>query len=115
MAVALHYLPAQHELLQAFQLSYAELSKLFYQTAKSLAQRHVAESRVYTLDLVELLLIRTHYLYLVKTDTEELWQLTGELIITGTAMGLHRDPGQWHMSRDRTCFPLLPLQQAHPS
>jgi hypothetical protein len=53
------------------------------------------------LELVELLLLRTHYLTLAKRDTEEIWSIKGELVTIGTAMGLHRDPGQFKISKDR--------------
>ncbi|KAI9455408.1 hypothetical protein F5148DRAFT_1324980 [Russula earlei] len=68
MAVTLHYLPSGHELLP--------------------------ESRAYTMDLIELLLIRTHYLALSTVDSEEAWRVKGELVNMATAMGLHRDPGK---------------------
>ena len=62
-------------------------------------QRHrnsaAAGERVkeYTLDLMELLLIRCHYRTLAKKESEDIWAGAGELVTIGMAMGLHRDPG----------------------
>lgn len=46
------------------------------------------------------MLIRTHYLTLSKNESEEIWSIRGELVAIGTAMGLHRDPEKWKMSRE---------------
>lgn len=62
--------------------------------------RYRAESRQLSLELVELLLIRTHYLTLSKNESEEIWSIRGELVSIGTAMGLHRDPDKWRMHRE---------------
>jgi hypothetical protein len=62
--------------------------------------RHRAESRTYTLELVECLLIRCHYLTLNKTDSEEIWAICAELVSMGLAMGPHRDPNRWKMSKE---------------
>jgi hypothetical protein len=100
MAVAVYYLPIGHHLLQDFPETHNELGHRFYDVMRTALSRHQAESRTYTLDLVELLLIRCHYLTLSKTDSEEIWTVKGELLTIGTAMGLHRDPVKWRMSRD---------------
>jgi len=52
------------------------------------------------LDYVELLLVRCHFHTICKTDTEEIWSVRGETISVALAMGLHRDPGRWNMSRE---------------
>jgi len=52
------------------------------------------------LELVECLLIRCHYLTLSKTDSEETWAVRAELVSMGLAMGLHRDPTRWRMSKE---------------
>jgi hypothetical protein len=100
MAVAVHYLPAQHHLLENFQDTHEDVGHKFYEISRTAIQRRLAETRTYTLDLVELMLIKCHYLTLSKTDSEEIWQVKGELVTIGTAMGLHRDPGKWRMHRD---------------
>jgi hypothetical protein len=100
MAVAVYYLPPRHPLLQTMAESRDELGQKFYDVMRTALQRRQVESRAYTLELVELLLIRTHYLTLKKTDSEEIWSVRGELLTIGTAMGLHRDPGRWKMHRD---------------
>lgn len=94
MAVTLHYLPSGHELLRALPSDTEELGAHFYNIMRLALQRRQAESRAYTLELVELLLIRTHYLMLSKIDNEETWHVKGELVNIATAMGLHRDPGK---------------------
>jgi hypothetical protein len=94
MAVTLHYLPPGHELLRALSLDTEVLGGRFYNIMRIALQRRQAESRAYTLELVELLLIRLHYLMLSKLDSEETWHVRGELMTIATAMGLHRDPGK---------------------
>lgn len=97
MAIAVRYLPEYHGLLASLSQSRDEVGQVFYEVAKEAYNRYRVESRVLSLELVELLLIRTHYLTLSKTEGEEIWSLTGELVSIGTAMGLHRDPDKWHM------------------
>jgi hypothetical protein len=94
MAVALHYLPADHELHRALAPSgdIETLGIRWYNVMRIALQRQQAERRVYSLELVELLLVRSHFLNLSKIDTEEVWSVKGELITVATAMGLHRDP-----------------------
>ena len=94
MAVALHYLPVGHELLRTLPPDTEKLGTHFYNIMCLVLQRRQAESRAYTLELVELLLIRIHYLTLSKIDSEETWHVKGELVNIATAMGLHRDPGK---------------------
>jgi hypothetical protein len=100
MAVAVHYLPVQHHLLEGFQETHDEVGHKFYDIARTAHQRRLAESKTYTLDQIELMLIKCHYLTLSKTDSEEIWHVKGELVTVGMAMGLHRDPGKWRMHRD---------------
>ncbi|PFH52563.1 hypothetical protein AMATHDRAFT_1965 [Amanita thiersii Skay4041] len=101
MAVATYYLPVQHTLLESFaNQTHEEISQKFYELSGTALQRRMAETRTYTLELVELLLIRCHYLTLSKRDSEEIWHIRGELVTIGTAMGLHRDPGKWKMPRE---------------
>jgi hypothetical protein len=94
MAVAVHYLPADHELRPALPPDTEGLGKHFYSIMRLALQRKQTGSRTYTLELVELHLIRTHYLMILKNDSEELWHVKGELVNIATAMGLHRDPGK---------------------
>ena len=100
MAIATHYLPVQHHLLEKFQETHEEIGLKFFDVSTTSLQRRNAESRAYSLELVELMLVRAHFLTLSKTDSEEIWHVRGELITIGTAMGLHRDPGKWRMHRD---------------
>ena len=100
MAVAVHYLPPRSNLLEGFPESYEELAFRFIDVSRTALTRRQAESRTYSLDLVELLLTRCHFLVLCKTDSEEIWSVKGELLAIGTAMGLHRDPGKFKMPRD---------------
>ena len=94
MAVALHYLPADHELRRALPPGTEEIGKRLYSIMRLALQRKQAESRGYSLELIELNLIRIHYLMILKTDYEETWHVKGELVNVATAMGLHRDPGK---------------------
>lgn len=100
MAIATHYLPAQHPILEKFPESPEEVGLKFFEVSTTSLRKHNAESRAYTLELVELLLVRTHFQSLAKTDSEEIWHVKGELVAIATAMGLHRDPGKWRMHRD---------------
>jgi hypothetical protein len=94
MAVAVHYLPADHELRRALPPDTEEIGKHFYGIMSRALQRKQTESRAYSLELVELDLIRIHYLMILKTDYEETWHVKGELVNVATAMGLHREPGK---------------------
>jgi len=101
MAIATHYLPKQHALLEKVVETPEELGARLFEASTTSLQRHNRDTqRAYTLELVELLLVRTHYYSLAKTEAEEVWHVKGELVIIGTAMGLHRDPGKWKMHRD---------------
>ncbi len=100
MGIATHYLPVRHPLLESLGETHEEIGLKFFDVSTSSLLRHTAETKKYTLELVELMLIRTHFLTLSKTDSEEIWHVKGELITIGTAMGLHRDPGRFRMSRD---------------
>lgn len=105
-ALAIRYLPPGHELLSSLpaafpsESSYDELSTQYYNTMKIALQRYKDENKPYTLDFVELQLVRSHYLTFTKTSPEEIWSVRGELVTVGTAMGLHRDPGRSRYSRD---------------
>jgi hypothetical protein len=95
MAIAVHYLPADHELRCALPSPSAEeLGKHYYSIMNLALQRKQSESRAYSLELVELDLIRIHYLMILKTDYEQTWHVKGELMNVATAMGLHREPGK---------------------
>ncbi|KAG1773830.1 hypothetical protein EDD22DRAFT_984110 [Suillus occidentalis] len=91
MAIAVHYLPHRDPLIAHLADSHEELGKRFYDVMRTALDRHRAESRTYTLELVECLLIRSHYLNLSKTD---------KLVSMGLAMGLHRDPSRWRMNKE---------------
>ncbi|THH12360.1 hypothetical protein EW145_g79 [Phellinidium pouzarii] len=100
MALAIRYLPHRHALLTSLPQGHEELGERYYEIARDALSRYRTESRSLSLELVELLLIRTHYLTLSKNDAEEIWAIRGELVSIGTAMGLHRDPDKWKMPRD---------------
>lgn len=100
MAIATHYLPQQHPLLVAFHDTHEEIGTRFFEVSTTSLQRRQSDSRSYSLELAELLLVRCHFLTLSKTDSEEIWHVRGELVAIGMAMGLHRDPGKWRMHRD---------------
>ncbi|KAG1780404.1 fungal-specific transcription factor domain-containing protein [Suillus placidus] len=100
MAIAVHYLPHRDPLISHLADTHEELGKRFYDVMRTALDRHRAESRTYTLELVECLLIRSHYLNLSKTDSEEIWAIRAELVSMGLAMGLHRDPSRWRMNKE---------------
>ncbi|TFK56038.1 hypothetical protein OE88DRAFT_1692901 [Heliocybe sulcata] len=100
MGIAVFYLPDRHPLLENMVETHEQLGDKFYAVMVKALGRYQAENRMYTLELVELLLIRCHYLTLSKTDCEEIWTVRGELASIATAMGLHRDPRKWKMSRE---------------
>lgn len=100
MAVATQYLPTQHHLLEGFTESPEEIGVKFWEISGTSLQRRLAESRTYTLELVELLLCRCHFLTMHKNDSEEIWHIKGELVTTAIAMGLHRDPTKWRKRWD---------------
>ena len=94
MAIVPQYLPADHELRRALPLDTEEVGKHFYSIMLLALQRKQTESRAYTLEVVELHLIRAQYLMVSKVDSEETWHVKGEMVNIATAMGLHRDPGK---------------------
>ncbi|KAJ6567296.1 fungal-specific transcription factor domain-containing protein [Mycena vulgaris] len=100
MASATYYLPAQHRLLEGYPETHEELGLKYFDVSTTALHRRQAETKTYSLDLIELLLIRCHYLLTSKRDSEEIWHAKGEIVTIGTAMGLHRDPGKWKMHRD---------------
>ncbi|KAJ7672858.1 fungal-specific transcription factor domain-containing protein [Mycena rosella] len=100
MASATYYVPAQHRLLDGFPETHEELGLKYFDVSTTALHRRQADTKTYNLDLIELLLIRCHYLTTSKRDSEEIWHAKGEIVTIGTAMGLHRDPGKWKMHRD---------------
>ena len=100
MGVAIRYLPERHALLASLPHTHEELGQRYYEIARDALARYRADCRTLSLELIECLLIRTHYLTLSKDQSEEIYAIRGELVSIGTAMGLHRDPDKWHMPRD---------------
>ncbi|TFK83343.1 hypothetical protein K466DRAFT_498628, partial [Polyporus arcularius HHB13444] len=97
IALAARYLPPRHALLSGMSDTCEELGAKCYGIMRIALDRHrrdsISPGRSYSLELVELLLVRCHYLTFAKEDPEETWSVRGELVTIGTAMGLHRDPG----------------------
>ncbi|KAJ7265850.1 fungal-specific transcription factor domain-containing protein [Mycena haematopus] len=100
MACASFYLPAQHRLLEAYPETHEELGLKYFEVSTTALQRRQMDTKTYSLDLIELHLIRCHYFTISKKDSEVIWHAKGEIVTIGTAMGLHRDPGKWRMHRD---------------
>lgn len=104
--LAVRYLPNGHPLLESLPGSCEELETRYYGIMRIVLQRHQDELRRegmgkgYSLDLVELLLVRSHFLTFAKEDPEETWNVQGELVNIGTAMGLHKDPGDTRFTRE---------------
>jgi hypothetical protein len=105
-ALVIRYLPPGHGLLDPLptavqsESSYDELSTQYYNTMKLALQRYKDENNPYTLEFVELQLVRCHYLTFTKTGPEEVWSVRGELMTVGTAMGLHQDPRRNRYTRE---------------
>ncbi|KAG8893532.1 hypothetical protein FRB99_001891 [Tulasnella sp. 403] len=89
---------------------HVELSKQYFSLAEVAYQRaqppNSSSSRpMLSLDVIEYLLIKFHYLTLRleageingsgTTDIERIWKVRGILVSMAVAMGLHRDPAQW--------------------
>lgn len=104
--LAVRYLPNGHPLMATLPASSEELESRYYGVMREALQRHQRDLRRdgmgkgYSLDLIELHLVRSHYLTFAKEDPEETWSVKGELITIGTAMGLHRDPGDNRFARE---------------
>ncbi|KAI0685992.1 hypothetical protein BC835DRAFT_1523216 [Cytidiella melzeri] len=102
--LAVRYLPINHPLMATLPGSIDELSTRYYGVMREALDRHQRDlrrdgmSKGYSLELVELLLVRSHYLTFSKEDPEETWAVKGELVNIGTAMGLHKDPGDTRFS-----------------
>jgi hypothetical protein len=105
ISLAIRYLPVGHELLASlpvlpYESAYLELTQRYYAVMKQALVRYQDETKAYTLELVELLLVRCNYLTFAKKDPEEIWAVKGQLMTIGTAMGLHRDPGKSRYSNE---------------
>ncbi|KAG8842519.1 hypothetical protein FRB96_005331 [Tulasnella sp. 330] len=71
----------------------------YFNLAEQAYQRHLSETKALSMTLVEYLLLKVHYLNIRKEDCEQIWEVRGMLISLGTAMGLHRDPAKWKMTK----------------
>ncbi|KAI0939032.1 hypothetical protein AcV5_000559 [Taiwanofungus camphoratus] len=98
IALAVRYLPPGHAYFASMPGTCEELGDRYYGVMRTaltrLREAAGGLTRAYSLELVELLLVRTHYLTFSKEDPEEVWSISTELVSIGTAMGLHRDPGR---------------------
>lgn len=100
IALTVRYLPPGHALLLSLQGTVEDIGSRYYGVMLEAlhryreATRKEGQGKGYTLALVEMLLVRCHYLTYAKEDPEDTWSCRGELISIGTAMGLHRDPGK---------------------
>ncbi|KAH8105515.1 fungal-specific transcription factor domain-containing protein [Cristinia sonorae] len=105
IALSVRYLPPGHALFASLAGSCEEIGSKYYRVMLESLSRHRQALRKdnagkgYTLELIELLLIRCHYLTFAKEDPEETWSVKGELVSIGTAMGLHRDPSRTRFDR----------------
>ena len=92
MAIALHYVPDEHEVVNALSEARTDLSSRYYRLMLEFMAREPMDSSQYGLGLVELLLAQSQYLSLTQVALEELWRVRGKLVTIALAMGLHRDP-----------------------
>lgn len=108
-SVAAYFLPATHELRTSLGPPPPSVTEgadeldahaeQLYNVSMQALERHQSGTKKYSLELIELHLVRCHYLTLARKDSEEIWSIKGDLVTTATAMGLHRDPGQWKMNK----------------
>lgn len=99
MGITVLHLPINHRLLEHLEGTSEEIAHEYDGVMRTLLQRNMAEPVTYTLDLAEFFSIRCHFQSLCKTDTEQIWSVKDQLMSMCVAMGLHRDPGKWKMSR----------------
>ncbi|KIY45982.1 hypothetical protein FISHEDRAFT_48356 [Fistulina hepatica ATCC 64428] len=101
-AVATRYMPPDNHVLGHYSTESNEVTgqNLFDVGTTALERRRQDSVRTYSVDLVECLLVRCHYMTLLKADSEEIWQAKSDLLSIGMALGLHRDPGKFRMSRE---------------
>ena len=93
MAETLYDLPESHPILDSLQERRERLRIRYYDIMRSALHRYQLEPNAYSLDFVELLLIRSQVLMRSNIHNEEIWRVNRELVAVGTAMGLHREPG----------------------
>ncbi|KAH9950111.1 fungal-specific transcription factor domain-containing protein [Amylocystis lapponica] len=92
------YLPDDHELRADFTVTCTatELCEQYYVVVRTALRRLQDEAgnltSIYTVEMVQLLLIKLHYMTFARDDPEEAWSLHGILLNIATAMGMHRDP-----------------------
>jgi hypothetical protein len=101
IAITTHFLPRRHPLLNICAGETNEESgRKYHSIMLSALQRYSMKPQAYTLELMELLLLRCQFHTLSRTDSEDIWSVRGEAISVAVAMGLHRDPGRWNMSKE---------------
>ncbi|GJJ07660.1 hypothetical protein Clacol_010569 [Clathrus columnatus] len=100
LAVTVLYLPSRHELIAPLNAHPNDLAENYYNYSCTLLQRYRTERHIHSLEFIELLLLHTHYLLILKDRCEDIWSFRGELLSIATAMGLHRDPSMWKMPKE---------------
>ena len=85
-AVALCYMPFQYG------SSTNALKETLNDVTLTVLHQHAKLSTAYSLGLVEMLLIRSHYLTLSEECSDEIWAVKNEVLKMATAIGLHQDP-----------------------
>lgn len=102
LAISLHYLPKSHSLAAQLNGGTVSLCEEYYQNSTIALERERANgSKVPTMELVELHLLRACYLSISKVDCEEIWTIRGEVMSIALSLGLHRDPGKWRLSQEQ--------------
>ncbi|QRV87593.1 Fungal specific transcription factor domain [Ceratobasidium sp. AG-Ba] len=101
LAISLHYLPKSHPLAAQLRAN-SSLGDDYYENSTiALERQRTSGSKVPTMELVELHLLRANYLSISKIDCEEIWTIRGEVMSIALSLGLHRDPGKWRLSREQ--------------
>ena len=104
LAITVQFLPRNHRFVEEYTVDCTreELGVKYYDIMLTVLSRrdNSRQPRSYSLDLVELYLIRCHFHTICGIDMEESWVLRGQVVSMCLAMGLHRDPSKWKMTEE---------------
>ena len=102
LAITIQFLPRNHPFVEKYiaDCTREELGVKYYDMMLTVLSRRddSCKTRSYSLDLVELYLLRCHFHTVCRIDMEESWVLRGQVVSMCLAMGLHRDPSKWKMT-----------------
>jgi hypothetical protein len=94
IAIVAKCLPVGHPLYAELGRSGSEMHKQYHDVLLAADGYHpFIHPHFYSVDLVELLLVRIHYAMITGAQSEDMWSLCRDLVTVGTSIGLHVDPG----------------------